>query len=266
MLVGKIAHGKRTFPVLFDSKEDMVYEIFTTMRELLRQNLDEIDLDSSGIPLEEVCILPPVQPSKIICIGRNYVEHAKEFGNLVPEEPLLFFKPPSCLIPHGGKVIYPSLSKRVDFEGELALVIKKRLKRIDAKKIEANPQEYFGYTPFLDMTARDIQKSDKLWTRGKGFDTFGPIGPWIEFNTLPSSLSIQTYVNDEIRQDSNINLMVHSPSKLIEYITKVMTLEPGDVVATGTPSGVGPVNIGDRIKLQIGGLPTLEVQIVKEQK
>ncbi len=264
MLIGRVSYDKRVFPVLYDKDEKKVYEIFHPINEVLQEKAAEYDMDSVGIDANKVKILFPVKPSKIVCVGRNYVEHAKELGNKAPNEPILFFKPPSCLVPTKGKVVYPDLSKHVDYEGELALVIKRPMRKIKAETIVKNPQDFYGYTGFLDMTARDIQKSDKLWTRGKGFDTFGPLGPWIEMGTLPSNVKIQTFLNDELKQDGNISLMIFNSAQLLEYITRIMTLEVGDIVATGTPAGVGPVKVGDKIRLEIGRLEPLEVEVKKE--
>ncbi|MHA1685313.1 MAG: fumarylacetoacetate hydrolase family protein [Candidatus Heimdallarchaeaceae archaeon] len=263
MYVGRVFYKRKSIPVIYSQSENCVYEIYGSIIDVLKLVEGEIEISSVPIPLNNVTILPPVIPSKIIAVGRNYVEHAKEFDNEIPQEPLIFFKPPSCIIPHFGKVLYPSISKRVDYEGELALVIKQTIKKVKASAIEAEPQEFFGYTAFLDMTARDLQHTDKLWTRAKGFDTFGPLGPWIELNALPKSLKIQTYVNGELKQEGNIDQMVFSPAKLIEYISGIMTLVPGDIIATGTPSGVGPVTVGDEIKVKIDTLADLIVTVTE---
>jgi len=264
MFIGRVSFNKRVFPVIYSPKEGLVYEIFGTINDVLKIEENEVDVSSTGIDVQNITILPPVIPTKIVAVARNYVEHAKELNHGVPKEPLIFFKPPSCLLPHGGAVIYPKISQRVDYEGELALVIKKTIKKAKTREIEKKPQEFFGYTAFLDMTARDLQNKDKLWTRAKGFDTFGPIGPWIEINPLPKSLNIKTYINDELKQEGNTKNMIFSPAELIEYISNIMTLETGDIIATGTPAGVGPVKIGDKIKLTIETLEPLKVIIKKE--
>ncbi len=263
MLLGRLSHNKRSFYAYIDIKNNVAHEIFAEQSEILKQDLSEIDMDPKAISLSEVGFLPPISPSKIICVGRNYLEHAKEFGNEVPEEPLIFFKPPSALLAHKGKVIYPKMVTRLDFEGEVALVIKQRIKSISKEEIIKDPRTFYGYTPFLDMTARGIQRKDKLWTRGKGFDTFAPLGPYVKLEPFTKDIKLQTYLNGNLKQDSTTDLMIFKPAKLIEYISEVMTLMPGDVIATGTPSGVGTVKVGDKITLRIGNLPQLEVEISK---
>ena len=264
-LIGRILHNNTVINVAYEKQ--IFYKLPTTVNEYLRATIETSAHHSSLEELGELnhyTILEPVIPSKIICVGRNYVEHAKEFNNEVPSEPIIFFKPPSALQHHKGPVFYPTLSKRVDYEGEIALIIKKKIKKAKAADIADNPTEYYAYTPFLDMTARDIQRSDRLWTRGKGFDTFAPLGPWISLKPLTKETSLKTYVNNELKQHGYVKDMIFPPEFLIEYISQVMTLFPGDVIATGTPSGVGPVNIGDNIKVEIDGLPALEVYIEKE--
>lgn len=261
MLIGRVEYKNKIITALYDPKEKKIFEIYSSINDVLRKIDVEIDVSSEGISVEEIVFLIPVIPSKIICLGRNYLEHARELGNEVPEEPILFFKPPSCLIPHKGKVKYPSFSKEVHYEGELALIIKQKIKNITEQEINRNPEKYFGYTSFIDMTARDIQKKDELWTRAKGFDTSGPIGPWININPLPERLKIITKLNDEIKQESDISKMIFSPSKIIEYISKIMTLEICDIISTGTPEGVGKVEIGDKVRLEIETLEALEITI-----
>lgn len=262
MLIGKVIYKNRKFNVLFDQKEEKVYEILSPIEEVLK-NHEEIDLDPIGIEIEKVKIDIPITPTKIVCVGRNYSEHAKELGNEVPEEPIIFLKPPSSLLPHKGRIIYPSLSNHVDFEGELALVIRRKIRGEKAEDIAQWPEDYYAWTGFLDITARDLQKKDRLWTRAKGFDTFGPLGPWIDLTTRVKNLSIQTFVNGELKQNSNTKKMIFPPERMIEYVSEVMTLEPGDIIATGTPEGVGKINLGDIVSLKIGELPKLEVNVGK---
>ena len=213
--------------------------------------------DGNVYALKGLRLLPAVSPSKIVCVGRNYAEHAKELGNEVPQEPLIFLKPPSSLNAHGAAVIYPELSKRVDFEGELGVVIGRRARKIQA----AEYAKYVaGYTIVNDVTARDLQKKDGQWTRGKGFDTFCPVGPWwvpkeeVDFD----SLRVITRVNGEVRQEAPVTEMLFSVGAILDFISQFMTLEPGDLVATGTPPGVGPVNPGDCVQVEIPGLGMLE--------
>jgi 2-keto-4-pentenoate hydratase/2-oxohepta-3-ene-1,7-dioic acid hydratase in catechol pathway len=201
--------------------------------------------------------MPAVAPSKIVCVGRNYAEHAKELGNEVPAEPLIFLKPPSSLNAHGAPVIYPALSQRVDFEGELGVVVGRRARNIRA----ADWRDYVaGYTIVNDVTARDLQKKDGQWTRGKGFDTFCPVGPWwVPADEVElSELRVITRVNGVMKQDAAVATMLFSVGAILDYVSQFMTLEEGDLIATGTPPGVGPVQPGDRVAVEISGLGTLE--------
>jgi 2-keto-4-pentenoate hydratase/2-oxohepta-3-ene-1,7-dioic acid hydratase in catechol pathway len=207
--------------------------------------------------LEELRLLAPAAPTKIIGIGRNYVAHAAEHGVEVPAEPLLFLKPPSSVLDPEGTIVAPALSQRVEYEGELALVIGRRCKAV------AEPEAWacvLGVTCGIDVTARDIQRADPQWTRGKGFDTFCPLGPWITAGlseAQAAALRLETRVNGELRQQASTGEMVFPPARLIAYITQVMTLEPGDVILTGTPEGVGRLVAGDRIELEIEGIGVL---------
>jgi 2-keto-4-pentenoate hydratase/2-oxohepta-3-ene-1,7-dioic acid hydratase in catechol pathway len=202
-------------------------------------------------------LLVPVTPSKIVCVGRNYRDHAAELGNDVPTEPLLFLKPPSSLLPAGGSVVRPAISKRVDFEGELAIILGKQVRKL-ADDADVAPYIH-GYTCLNDVTARDIQKSDPQWTRGKGFDTFCPTGPVVsdEINPLSENISLITRLNGEVKQRGETRDFIFNIPQLIRYISQCMTLEPGDVIATGTPAGVGPMQGGDVVEVEIAGLGTL---------
>jgi 2-keto-4-pentenoate hydratase/2-oxohepta-3-ene-1,7-dioic acid hydratase in catechol pathway len=212
--------------------------------------------DFEPMPLREAELLPPVTPSKIICVGRNYRDHAKELGNEVPTEPLLFMKPPSSLLAPGGVVIMPRASSRVDFEGELALVIGRRASKLLP---DADWRSYVrGYTIANDVTARDLQKKDGQWTRAKGFDTFCPVGPFVGDEVdLDAGLVVETRVNGELRQHGSTKDFIFSIPELLAYITAAITLEPGDLVLTGTPAGVGPLAPGDRVDVEISGLGVL---------
>lgn len=204
---------------------------------------------------DKVKVLPPCEPTKIIAVGLNYEDHAKEMKRELPKQPMLFLKPNTAVIAHKEEVIYPShMSERVDYEGELAVVIGKEAHMVEEK---AAKNHIFGYTCINDVTARDLQAKDVQFTRGKGFNTFAPIGPYIETDADPSDLSIQTILNGEIRQDSNTSNLIFSVSQLISFISKVMTLLPGDIIATGTPSGVGPMSPGDKVQVRISGIGTL---------
>ncbi len=199
--------------------------------------------------------LAPVVPSKIICVAKNYREHAKEMQGEVPAEPLLFFKPPSSLLDPGGNVRLPPSVERTDFEAELGVVIGSRASQVS----EAEALKHvFGYTVVCDVTARDYQKKDRLWTRAKGFDTFCPAGPELVTDLEPDALRIHLAQNGETRQDGNTRDMVFSIAQVIAFASSFMTLEPGDLIATGTPHGVGPLASGDAIRIEIDGLEVLE--------
>ncbi|HEY8183040.1 MAG TPA: fumarylacetoacetate hydrolase family protein [Thermoanaerobaculia bacterium] len=198
--------------------------------------------------------LEETRPSKIVAVGRNYADHAKELGNEAPSEPIIFLKPPSALLSHEGKIVRPPQSQRVDFEGELAMIIGKR-----ARNVKADRWRDFvrGFTCANDVTARDLQKKDVQFTRGKGFDTFCPLGPHIETELDPADLSLVTRVNGEVKQNGRTSQMIFPCAFIIEFITSVMTLEPGDVILTGTPAGVGPLQSGDTVEVEIQGIGTL---------
>jgi 2-keto-4-pentenoate hydratase/2-oxohepta-3-ene-1,7-dioic acid hydratase in catechol pathway len=218
--------------------------------------LDVASLAFEPMPLSAADLFAPVTPSKIICVGRNYRDHAKELGNEVPAEPLLFFKPPSSLLKPGGVVRMPAASARVDFEGELALVIGKRTSKLapdaDWRSVVR------GYTIANDVTARDLQKKDGQWTRAKGFDTFCPVGPIVSDELDPEiGLTVETRVNGELRQHGSTLDFIFSIPALLSYITAAITLEPGDLILTGTPAGVGPLAPGDRVEVSIPGLGVL---------
>jgi 2-keto-4-pentenoate hydratase/2-oxohepta-3-ene-1,7-dioic acid hydratase in catechol pathway len=219
--------------------------------------------DFEPMPLASAQLLPPVTPSKIICVGRNYREHAKELGNEVPAEPLLFFKPPSCLLAPGGAVRLPRLSERVDFEGELAFVVGRRARNL---KPGTNWREVIrGCTIANDISARDLQKKDGQWTRAKGFDTFGPIGPIVSDELdLDRGVTLETRVNGELRQQASTAGLIFTVPALLSYISAAFTLEPGDVILTGTPSGVGPLRPGDRVEVSIAGLGILSNRVEEE--
>ncbi len=206
------------------------------------------------IDLSSVKLLTPVLPGKIICIGRNYVDHAKEQGADVPDIPMIFLKPGTALIAVYEPIILPPQSQQVEHEGELAVVIGKRGRWIPAEEA----LEYvLGYTIGNDVTARDLQRRDGQWTRGKGFDTFCPLGPWIETDVNPGDTLLTVRVNDEIRQMASTRDMVFPIQQLIAFISSVMTLEPGDVILTGTPAGVGPLQTGDIVKVEVEGIGEL---------
>jgi len=210
--------------------------------------------------LSELELLPPTQPTKIICVGLNYRDHAEELNMPIPDNPIIFLKPPSAIIGHEGKIVYPDVTKQVNFEGELAVIVGTRCKNVSASDAH---KVIMGYTCFNDVTARDIQKKDKQWTRSKSFDTFAPIGPFIAEPTIDvSNLSIKTRVNGELRQDSTTANMIFDIPHLIEFISGVMTLEKGDIIATGTPSGVGEMFVGDEVEVEIEKIGVLRNTVV----
>jgi 2-keto-4-pentenoate hydratase/2-oxohepta-3-ene-1,7-dioic acid hydratase in catechol pathway len=215
------------------------------------------------LPLGEAKLLAPVCPSKIVCVGRNYRDHAAELGNEVPTEPLLFFKPPSSLIASGQNIRRPKVSERVDYEGELGVVIAKTCYRLESNA-DARPY-ILGYTCVNDVTARDLQNKDGQWTRAKGFDTFCPVGPLVVDALDPwTGVGLETRVNGEVRQQGNTHDFIFALGDVIRYISQAMTLLPGDLIATGTPKGVGPVVAGDVVEVSVDGVGTLRNPVVDE--
>ena len=209
--------------------------------------------------LAEVHLLAPCWPSKIVAVGLNYRDHAEETGMDIPTEPLLFLKPSSAVIGPGEEIVLPEMSTRVDYEGELAVVMGQ-----DARGISPDEaHEYIlGYTCFNDVTARDLQLADVQFTRAKGFDTFAPLGPWIENDVRPDALRIETRVNGEVKQASSTANLVFKVPELVSYISRVMTLFAGDVIATGTPAGIGPMKAGDRVEIEIEGIGVLLNRVI----
>jgi 2-keto-4-pentenoate hydratase/2-oxohepta-3-ene-1,7-dioic acid hydratase in catechol pathway len=201
----------------------------------------------------------PVMPSKIVCVGRNYAAHAKELGNEVPKEPLLFLKPPSSIVGPGGAVVLPKESERVEHEAELGVVMGRRLRRATAEQAKA---AIYGYTCVCDVTARDLQRKDVQFTRGKGFDTFCPVGPWVETDLDPKDLSVRCLIDRQERQSGRTSQMIFDVPTLLAFISNVMTLEPGDLVVTGTPEGVGPLAAGQELVVAIEGIGELSVGVV----
>jgi 2-keto-4-pentenoate hydratase/2-oxohepta-3-ene-1,7-dioic acid hydratase in catechol pathway len=223
------------------------------------------DLMETGevLSLAEATLLAPCEPTKMVALGLNYRDHAAEFGRQVPDEPLIFMKPSTSVIGPDADIVYPAMSRRVDYEAELAVVIGKTARRV--------PQEQaldyvLGYTCINDVTARDLQKRDGLFTRAKGFDTFAPLGPWIETDIAdPDNLTVEAYLNGERRQYSNTGNLVFGVRRLIAFISHIMTLLPGDVIATGTPAGVGPMRPGDVVEVRVEGIGTLRNRVVSEE-
>jgi 2-keto-4-pentenoate hydratase/2-oxohepta-3-ene-1,7-dioic acid hydratase in catechol pathway len=229
------------------------------IREIAGEPFDGVQATGVVRRLEEVRLLAPVAPGKIVAVGLNYRDHAREMGKAIPGEPLLFLKAPSALNHPGGEIVYPARSERVDYEAELAVVIGRVAKCVSARDAAAH---ILGYTCINDVTARDLQVKDVQYTRAKGFDTFAPLGPWIETDIDPSGLAVRCLVNGEIRQDGNTREMGATVFRLVEFISSVMTLYPGDVIATGTPPGVGPLRIGDEVTVEVGGIGALTNRVV----
>jgi len=209
--------------------------------------------------LEDVRLLAPVIPrSKVVCVGKNYADHAAEMGGEVPEEPIIFIKPNTSVIGPNDVIQWPSSSERIDHEAELAVVISKICKEVPREKAK---DVIFGYTVANDVTARDLQKKDGQWSRAKGFDTFCPIGPWIDTEFVPGSQLVTATVDGELKQSAPMSDMVFDVPFIIEFVTKVMTLLPGDVILTGTPSGIGPMNAGGEVEVAVEGLGSLKNKV-----
>ena len=242
----KISHG-----VL---KEENLYPVEGSIFRKFRVSKREI-------PISDVILLPPVMPTKIVAVGANYKNHVREMGRQIPEEPLIFLKPPSSVVGPNDIIIYPKMSKRVDYEGELALVIKKKTRLLkDGDDVE---DCILGYTCFNDVTARDLQLKDSQFTRAKSFDTFASVGPCIATDVQPDDLRLKTFLNGKLKQSSSMKNLIFSVPFLVRFISRIMTLEPGDIITTGTPAGVGPMSPGDRVDVQIEGIGTLSNTVMK---
>ncbi|MGD9344645.1 MAG: fumarylacetoacetate hydrolase family protein [Candidatus Aminicenantes bacterium] len=252
MKIYRYVHNKKTsYGVL---REDLLYPVKGSI-------FRKFDLTTKGIPISDVTLLPPSKPTKIVAIGRNYKDHAAEMGKPLPAEPLIFLKPPSALVGPNEIIIYPGMSKRVDYEGELAVVMRKEARLLsendDVKK------HILGYSCFNDVTARDLQRKDVQFTRGKSFDTFAALGPCIETEVDPSCLKLKTFLNGKLKQSGNTKNLIFPIPYLVRFISQIMTLKPGDVIATGTPAGIGPMIPGDRVDVQIEGIGVLSNKILK---
>lgn len=243
-LVRFAAGGRTAYGVLRDD----------TIEELSGDMLGRREALQKTHALSAVKLLAPCSPSKIVAIGLNYRDHAREMGFSIPENPVLFLKPPTALIGPDDEIIYPSMSKQVDYEAELGIVIKSRAKDISPDKVH---DIILGYTCANDVTARDLQKTDGQWTRAKSFDTFCPAGPWIETELDPDDVSVESYLNGVRRQSSRTSQFLFPVNDLVSFISRVMTLEPGDLIITGTPAGIGPMQPGDEIEVRIEGIGSL---------
>ncbi|MBB1244000.1 fumarylacetoacetate hydrolase family protein [Streptomyces durbertensis] len=220
----------------------------------------EFERSGQKVPLEKVRLLPPVLPSKVVAVGRNYAEHARELGNTVPDTPVVFFKPSTSVVGPDDPVGYPAFSGELHHEAELAVVIGRMCSQVPRERAR---DVILGYTCANDLTARDVQRSEEQWARAKGFDGSCPLGPWIETEVDPSDLAIMCTVNGAQRQLGRTSEMVRSVEELIVHITEAMTLLPGDVILTGTPAGVGPLNVGDEVAVTIEGIGTLTNKVIK---
>ena len=216
---------------------------------------------NTSYPLSHVRLLAPCRPSKIIAVGLNYRDHAKELGFPIPESPIIFLKPPSSVIGPGDAIVFPAMSAQVDHEAELGVVIKERARGVSPGQAK---DHILGYTCANDVTARDLQKKDGQWTRAKSFDTFCPIGPWIENELDPDDLLVESYLNKEQKQSSRTSRLIFTMDSLVSFISHVMTLEPGDLIITGTPAGIGPMKPGDEIEVRIEGIGSLRNRVIAE--
>lgn len=250
MKIGRFSEGKSIFYGIVE--DGMVYQIEGDIFGVFH-------ITDVKKPMEGLKVLTPVMPSKAVCVGVNYKSHSEEMNHQLPSEPLLFIKPSSAVINPGEEIIRPAQSQRVDYEGELVVVLRKRAKDIDIKDVD---KYVLGYTCGNDVTARDLQQKDGQWTRAKSFDTFLPFGPYIETDIDPDDLSLKTYLNGRIVQDSRTSNMIFKAKELVSFISHCMTLYPGDIIMTGTPSGIGPMVSGDTVEVEIEGIGILK-NIVK---
>ncbi len=218
-------------------------------------------LGASPVPIGDVRVLPPVLPTKIVGIGRNYREHARELGNPLPEEPLIFLKPPTAVVGHLDAVVQPPASRRVDYEGEVGVVIRRRARQL--RDDDPVDDVILGYTGFNDVTARDLQAKDVQFTRAKGFDTFAAVGPCVATGLDPAAIRLKTFLNGQLVQSGTTSNLIFSIPFLVRYVSRVMTLNPGDIIATGTPAGVGPTAPGDRVDVQVEGVGVLSNTFVR---
>ena len=221
------------------------------------------ELTGQSWPLDWVKLLPPSIPTKIVCVGRNYLDHAKELNSEVPKQPLIFLKPPSAVIAPEEPIVIPSISQRVDYEGELAMIIGRRCSQLRDSD-DVRPY-ILGYTCLNDVTARDLQKLDVQFTRAKGFDTFCPFGPLLETTIDPAGVSVETFVNGVRKQSGHTSQMIFPLDAIIRFIAQVMTLEPGDVIATGTPAGVSALASGDVVEVSVGSIGTLRNPVIADE-
>ena len=246
--------------VRFSKAKKVVYGVINgeLVTELSGDIYDHYQLTDKHYPFKDLKLFAPCLPTKIVAVGLNYRSHAEEVRMKIPEEPLLFLKPSSAVIGPNDHIIYPSMSHRVDYEAELGVIIGKEARAVSARQAK----EYIlGYSCFNDVTARDLQGKDKQFTRSKSFDTFAPIGPCIETELDPAHLKVQSYLNGELKQSGDTADLIFSVFHLVSFISKVMTLLPGDFIATGTPEGIGPMQVGDTIEIVVEGIGNLRNQV-----
>jgi len=234
------------------------------VRELLRPFFECVVPMQTTHALDEVDLVAPCRPSKMLCLGINYRDHAEEMGHDLPDEPVLFLKPAAALAGPGQPIVYPRMAARVDHEAELAIVIGKRCRNVPPRKVD---EVIFGYTCFNDVTARDLQSKDGQWSRAKGFDTFGVVGPWIETDPGdPDALGVTCRLNGEVRQQSSTDQLIFDCRSVVCWASRIMTLEAGDVIATGTPSGIGPMKPGDEVEIEVEGIGVLRNPVEAERE
>ena len=248
--------------VRFEAQGTVSYGIYIgdIVHPIAGDPFGELVTTGEPVPTADIRLVAPVAPSKVVAVGLNYRDHAAELGLGIPDEPILFIKASNTVVGPGASVVYPRQSERVDYEGELAVVMGEETRSVPAEKALS---KVLGYTASLDMTARDLQAKDGQWTRAKNFDTFCPLGPWVVTDISPDDLAIELRLNGELRQSSRTSQMIFTVSELISFTSSVMTLYPGDVIMTGTPSGVGEVKPGDSLDAYIEGIGTLSTRIVE---
>ncbi|MBU7006634.1 fumarylacetoacetate hydrolase family protein [Phosphitispora fastidiosa] len=260
-IVRFLFNGEARYGVL--ENDNVIREISGSIYDDLASGSDTFNLGAGMYNFDEVKLLAPCEPSKVVCVGLNYRAHIDEFKRDragVPEEPVLFIKPSTAIIGPGETIVYPSSSSQVDYEAELAVVIGKKCRHAEPEEVR---DFILGYTCGNDVTARDLQRKDGQWTRGKGFDTFMPLGPWIETDYSGDSNRVRAYVNGELKQDSDTSKMIFPVPALVSFISHIMTLMPGDVVMTGTPEGVGPMEPGDIVEVVLEGIGCLKNRVEK---
>jgi len=231
------------------------------VRELVGNVFGRFRVTRKKHPLNRIRFLSPTEPTKIVGVGLNFRDHAAELGFELPGEPVIFIKPGTTVLPHGGKILYPKVSNRLDYGAELAVVIGRYAKEVSTKRAA---RVILGYTCFNDVTARDLQRKDGQWTRSKSFDTFGPVGPWVETALDPHNAPVRAYLNGDLKQSSSTANFIFDVPYMVSFITRIMPLFPGDIIATGTPSGIGPMKPGDTIEIEIGGIGRLRNTVTRQ--